>query len=63
MALARQVAMYMCRIHTESSLQQIAKDFGKKDHTTVLHALKKIEMLMKEDARVKKIVENIDKKL
>ena len=55
--------MYMCRIHTESSLQQIAKDFGKKDHTTVLHALKKIEMLMKEDARVKKIVENIDKKL
>ncbi|WP_315506877.1 chromosomal replication initiator protein DnaA [Pyramidobacter piscolens] len=62
-ALARQVAMYMCRIHTESSLQQIAKDFGKKDHTTVLHALKKIEMLMKEDTRVKKIVENIDKKL
>lgn len=62
-ALARQVAMYMCRTHTESSLQQIAKDFGKKDHTTVLHALKKIEMLMKEDARVRKIVENIDKKL
>lgn len=62
-ALARQVAMYICRIRTESSLQQIACDFGKKDHTTVLHAVKKIEMLLKEDPRVKKIVENLEKKL
>lgn len=62
-ALARQIAMYMCRNHTESSLQQIAQNFGKKDHTTVLHAIKKIEMLVKEDIRVRKIVENINKKL
>ena len=62
-ALARQVAMYICRNHTESSLQQIAHDFGKKDHTTVLHAIKKIEMLSKEDQRVKKIVEDIEHKL
>lgn len=62
-ALARQVAMYICRNHTESSLQQIAHDFGKKDHTTVLHAVKKIEMLSKEDQRVKKIVEDIEHKL
>ena len=62
-ALARQVAMYICRRRTESSLQQIATDFGKKDHTTVLHALKKIETLVKEDTRVKKIVENIEEKL
>ena len=62
-ALARQVAMYICRNHTESSLQQIAHDFGKKDHTTVLHAIKKIEMLSKEDQRVKKIVEDLEHKL
>ncbi len=63
LALARQVAMYICRVHTESSLQSIAKDFGKKDHTTVLHAQKKIEVLINEDPRVKKIVENIENKL
>lgn len=62
-ALARQVAMFICRKHTESSLQQIAGNFGKKDHTTVLHAIKKIEMLIKKDNRVKNIVENIEKKL
>ena len=62
-ALARQTAMYICRKHTETSLQQIAKDFGKKDHTTVLHAIKKIETLRKEDSRVNRIVENIEKKL
>lgn len=62
-ALSRQTAMYICRTHTEASLQQIAKDFGKKDHTTVLHALKKIETLRKEDPRVNRIVENIEKKL
>ncbi len=63
LALARQTAMYICRTHTESSLMQIAKDFGKKDHTTVLHAIRKIETLLREDPRVKKIVENIEKKL
>lgn len=62
-ALSRQIAMYMCRTYTESSLQQIARDFGKKDHTTVLHAVKKIETLIKEDHRVKKIVDNIERKL
>ncbi len=63
LALARQTAMYLCRGHTESSLTQIARDFGKKDHTTVLHAIRKIELLLKEDPRVKRIVENIEKKL
>lgn len=62
-ALARQTAMYICRQRTEDSLQQIATSFGKKDHTTVLHAVKKIEMLLKEDTRVQKIVDNIVKKL
>lgn len=63
LALARQVGMYICREHTESSLQQIAGGFGKKDHTTVLHAIKKIEVMVQKDARIKKIVENIEKKL
>ncbi len=63
-ALARQIAMYICREHTESSLQQISFSFRKKDHTTVLHACRKIEQLLKENSpRIKKLVDNIEKKL
>ena len=62
-ALARQTAMYLCRAHTELSLQQIARDFGKKDHTTVLHAVRSIKVRMNEDERVRTAVENVEKKL
>ena len=62
-ALARQTAMYLCRKHTELSLQQIARDFGKKDHTTALHAVRSIGARINDDERVRGIVENIEKKL
>ncbi len=45
---ARQVAMYLCRSLTDLSLPQIGRLFGGRDHTTVLHSLKKIESLLKE---------------
>ncbi len=59
LALARQVAMYLARELTESSLQQIGMAFNKKDHTTVLHACRKIEEMLKEDVKMKKIVDNL----
>lgn len=62
-ALSRQIAMYLCRKHTESSLQQISTAFGKKDHTTVLHAQRKIEQLIKENTRISANVNNCEKKL
>ena len=55
---ARQSAMYVCRSLTEESLPAIGRAFGQRDHTTVLHAVRKIEQLMSERAAVyAKVVE------
>lgn len=63
LALARQVAMYMSRNKTGESLQSISHAFNKKDHTTVLHACKKVEEIMKNDLRIRSYVDNIAAKL
>lgn len=62
-AQARQVAMYLCRELTDASLQQIGTAFKRKDHTTVIHACKKIEEVLKSDVRIGSIVDNIRKRL
>ncbi len=48
-ALPRQVAMYLCCVMTEMSSTDIGRAFGGKDHSTVLHARKKIEKKIEED--------------
>ena len=45
---ARQIAMYLCREMTELSLPKIGQAFGGRDHTTVMHADRKIRQLMAE---------------
>ena len=45
---ARQIAMYLCRELTELSLPKIGQLFGGRDHTTVMHADRKIRQLMAE---------------
>ena len=62
-ALARQVAMYLSREYTDSSLQHIGYAFNRKDHTTVIHAVKKIEEAYKKDSRIRQIVDSIKEKL
>jgi len=47
-AIARQIAMYVCRERTNLSLPKIGQLFGNRDHTTVMYAYKKISDLMKE---------------
>ena len=48
LVLARQIAMYLCRELTEMSLPMIGREFGGRDHSTVLHAVGKIRKLMAE---------------
>lgn len=55
----RQIAMYLCRNVAHMSLPQIGSEFGKRDHTTVIHACNKIEKQIKEDSNTKMIVESV----
>ncbi len=58
-AFPRQIAMYLCRHVAQMSLPQIGKDFGKRDHTTVMHACNKIDKELKENQNTKLIVESV----
>src|SRR5918995_1445356 len=49
---ARQIAMYLCRELTDMSLPKIGQQFGGRDHTTVMHADKKIRQLMAERRQI-----------
>ena len=55
----RQVAMYICRNLTSLSYPEIGSKFGGKDHSTIIHAIKKIERIMKEDIQMKTIIEKL----
>ncbi len=46
----RQVAMYLCKKHLKVSFPEIGHKFGGKDHTTVIHACRKIELLLEKDS-------------
>lgn len=62
--LARQVAMYISKMTTSRSLPEIGRLFGRRDHTTVLHAVRKIELKMQADLvlaeRVYRIIQSLE---
>jgi chromosomal replication initiator protein len=62
-ALPRQVAMYLCRKHTESSFPAIGDKFGGRDHSTVIHASKTIERRIKEDPHMQNTIEKLERSL
>jgi chromosomal replication initiator protein len=55
----RQVAMYLSRELTDSSLPKIGREFGGRDHTTVIHATSKITRLIREDRSVYNLVQEL----
>ena len=58
-AFPRQIAMYLCREIANMSFPQIGIDFGGRDHSTVMHACKKIEKEVKEKSNTKLIVDSV----
>ncbi|GJL56661.1 MAG: chromosomal replication initiator protein DnaA [Nitrospirales bacterium] len=61
----RQVAMYLCRELTDASFPEIGRDFGGKDHTTIIHACKQIQKSQESDSLLRTTIaslkEEIDK--
>jgi chromosomal replication initiator protein len=63
LARQRQVAMYVCREHTDLSLPRIGRAFGGRDHTTVMYAVDKIKGLLQTDKAVYDQVTEITQQL
>jgi chromosomal replication initiator protein len=55
----RQVAMYLSRELTDASLPKIGREFGGRDHTTVIHATSKIARMIREDRSVYNLVQEL----
>ena len=53
--------MYLCRDVAQMSFPKIGEEFGKRDHTTVMHGYNKIEKEIKENSNTKLIVESVKK--
>lgn len=62
-AFPRQIAMYLSREMTDSSLPKIGEEFGGRDHTTVIHAHEKISKLLADDEQLQQHVKEIKEQL
>ena len=63
LARPRQIAMYLAKQYTTNSLPDIGRKFANRDHTTVIHAVKKIDELIKKDDEIRQSVAELKKKL
>lgn len=61
LAYPRQVAMYLCKKHIHSSFPEIGSKFGGKDHTTVMHACRKIARLLESDISLRNDIATLEK--
>jgi chromosomal replication initiator protein len=61
--LPRQIAMYLSRKLTDASLLEIGDKFGGKDHSTVLHSIKKVDEKMSKEPSFKEVLENLQSRI
>ncbi|MFO1518184.1 MAG: chromosomal replication initiator protein DnaA [bacterium] len=61
LTVPRQIAMYLCRKHVKSSFPELGLKFGGKDHSTVVHAVQKVEKRLSEDPTFRKEIDSIEK--
>ena len=59
----RQTAIYLTKILTSRSLPEIGREFSNRDHTTIIHSVKTIEKLIKEDAELSGNIDNLKNQL
>jgi chromosomal replication initiator protein len=57
-AMPRQVAMYLCKSLTHASLPEIGRSFGGKHHSTVIHSIRKIEVMRQKDGDFNTLITN-----
>lgn len=62
-SVPRQIAMYLARKHTHTSLPVIGENFGGRDHTTVLVAVRKIDEQIKDDPVIERAVKDLEREL
>jgi chromosomal replication initiator protein len=61
--IPRQIAMYLARKLTNASLLEIGDKFGGKDHSTVLHSIKKVEEKASKEPPFKEMLENLHSRI
>lgn len=59
----RHIAMFLAKELTSSPVTEIAESFGKKDHTTVMHAISKVRELLEKDASTRTAIQDLKRKL
>ena len=62
-AYPRQICMYLCKKMTDQSLVKIGEIIGKRDHSTVIHGIEKIEKDLDKDPELSKVIDVITKKM
>ena len=62
LVLARQVSMYICRRKLGLSYPELGRAFGGKDHSTVIHAIKKIKKILVSDKALQQLVAELELK-
>ena len=60
---ARQIAMYLCRKHVDATYEEIGREFGGRDHSTVLSACEKIDAQLKTDPILSKAISEIEERI